>query len=135
MPIQPSTHKGMLGEGGPGKPSKNAGRNSRYNKNKDGPRKEGEKRRGEREFEVMEQALDPHSVPHPALELVLSCAETDPQVMLHAFTAHTHGLLSADGKQHQGSHYLQGEFIVNNICSRRPSNMCIQNIPLMSSER
>lgn len=89
---------------------------------------------GKREFEVMEQMLDPHSVPHAALKLVLSCVETDPQVMLHAFTAHTHGLLSADGKRHQCTHYLEGEFFVNNIYSRRPSDVCIQNIPLMSSE-
>lgn len=78
--------------------------------------------------------LDPHSVPRAALKLVLSCAETGPQVMLHAFTVHRHGLLSADRKRHQCIHYLEGEFVVNNICSQRPSDVCIQNIPLMSSE-
>lgn len=102
MPIQPSTHS-----------QRNAGRGGdqeyhaeRLEENDDTSKKRrclrGGKNaeEGEREFEVMEQTLDPHSVPHAALELVLSCAETDPQVMLHAFTAHTHGLLSADGKRH-----------------------------------
>jgi len=134
MPIQPSTHSQRNAQrGGTGKSRAKMQEETRdTTKIKTGSERRG-KRKREREFEVMEQALDPHSVPHPALKLVLSCAETALRSCCMP-SQHTHMLLSADGTQHRGSHYMQGEFIVNNICSRRPSDMSIQNIPLMSSE-